>query len=105
MKTRYRIAAVGSARLNAIVFAGGTDNPYNYNGVGYDKRPSAPSMEVFAFDVLRGNWIVAVPKPVATMDHRGLVEWGGRFHTLGGMDKHRRVIGSVLSFDAEGVAR
>jgi len=105
VKTCYRIAAVGSARLNAIVFAGGTDNPYNYNGVGYDKRPSTPSAEVFAFDVSRGNWIVAVPKPIATMDHRGLVEWNGRFHTLGGMDRRQRAIGAVLSFDAEGVAR
>ncbi len=105
IKTRYRIAATGSARLSAIVFAGGTDNPYNYDGIGYDKRASAPSAEVFAFDVRRGNWIVAVPKPVATMDHRGLIEWDGRFYTLGGMDARQRVIGDLLGFGVEGVAR
>ena len=40
---RYRIAAGGSEKDQKIYFAGGTDNPYDYNGIGYDGKPSEPS--------------------------------------------------------------
>ncbi len=37
---RYRIAAGGSEKDQKIYFSGGTDNPYNYNGIGYDGKPA-----------------------------------------------------------------
>ena len=39
-----------------IYFSGGTDNPYNYNGIGYNGKPSEPSTVTFAFDTKRGDW-------------------------------------------------
>ena len=97
----YRIAATGSRARKAVVFLGGTDNPYNYDGIGYNKVPSAPSTEVFSFDVERGFWRVHARRKAGTMDHRGLVEWRGRFHTIGGMDDRRRVLSRVVSVKPE----
>lgn len=91
VEPRYRIAAVGSKALEAVVFSGGAANPYNYNGVGYDKTPSAASNAVFALDVLTGQWRVYPRKASATMDHRSLVEWKGQFCTIGGMRDPQRV--------------
>ena len=52
----YRMAAIGGAAHNAIIFAGGSDNPYNYDGMGYDSTPSEPGASVFAFDLPTGEW-------------------------------------------------
>jgi len=95
VRARYRIAAVGSKALEAVVFSGGAENPYNYNGIGYDKSPSAASDSVFALDVLTGQWRVYPKKARATMDHRGLVEWKGQFCTIGGMQDPQRVAADV----------
>lgn len=93
----YRVAATGSTQLQAVVFVGGTDNPYNYDGIGYNKVPSVPTTEVFSFDVEKGFWRVHVRRKSGTMDHRGLIEWRGRFHTIGGMDQNRRVLSRVTA--------
>ena len=97
--TAYRIAAVGSSRVSAVVFAGGTDNPYNYNGVGYNKARSKPSPELFSFDMAKGQWHIMVPRAKGMMDHRGLIEWNGRFYTIGGMDRRQRVTSDIASFE------
>lgn len=97
----YRIAATGSPGRKAIMFAGGSDNPYNYDGIGYNKVPSAPTTEIFSFDVERGFWRVHARRKAGTMDHRGLIEWRGRFHTIGGMDDRRRVLSRVTTFKPE----
>ena len=57
---------------NWIIMAGGTNNPYNYNGIGYDREPSEPEAGVFGFDLESGQWRCFGELPVATMDHRGL---------------------------------
>src|SRR6266576_3059938 len=44
---RYRIAAGSSEKDQMIYFSGGTDNPYNFNGIGYDGKPSEPSPVTF----------------------------------------------------------
>ena len=94
----YRMAAVGSDRLGRIIFAGGSPNPYNFNGIGYDGEPSPPSAVVFACDPAAGVWLDLGQKPVATMDHRGLLEVGDRFYTIGGMLADQEVSDQVLSF-------
>lgn len=94
----YRMAATGHGGLNLVVFAGGSANPYNYNGIGYNSEPSAPSDRVFAFSLGARRWIELGAKPVATMDHRGLIATGGRFITLGGMVGKQAVTADVLSF-------
>lgn len=90
---RYRAAAYACG--SQILFAGGTDNPYNYNGVGYDGRPAEPVNEVMAFDVRARIWLNRAPPAESTMDHRGVVVHGGALHVVGGMRAGQRVSASV----------
>ncbi len=99
----YRMAATGSARLGLVIFAGGSPNPYNFNGIGYDGLPSEPSSLVFAYDPAGGTWSELGRKPVATMDHRGLLEVGAAFYTIGGMGAGQEVSDQVLSFRLRGL--
>jgi N-acetylneuraminic acid mutarotase len=94
----YRMASVGSARLGMIVFVGGSDNPYNYDGIGYDGVPSRASSRVFGFDLESNDWIELGHLPFGTMDHRGLLESGDRFIVAGGMRKDQQVTSSVYGF-------
>ena len=52
---RYRIAAGGSEKDQRIYFSGGSDNPYDYNGLGYNGQPAEPSPVTFAFNVRSGS--------------------------------------------------
>lgn len=74
-----------------VIFAGGTDNPYNYNGIGYDGEPSVPRELVFGFNVETGEWRRFGRLAVATMDHRGLVMAGDALIIVGGMEAAQRV--------------
>ncbi|WP_260484355.1 Kelch repeat-containing protein [Sphingomicrobium flavum] len=96
-KPRYRMAATGHDRR--ILFAGGSVVAYNFNGEGYDGTPAPASAGVFAYDLATSTWVQLADKPAPSMDHRGLLFWQGRFHTLGGMDDQRRVIGDVIAFE------
>lgn len=96
----YRAAAAGCGDL--VLFAGGTDNPYNYNGVGYDGAPSAPRAAVMAYDVRRGQWRVLPSAPRATMDHRGLIVRGDEAAILGGMIHGQRVTGQTTRWTLRG---
>jgi N-acetylneuraminic acid mutarotase len=92
---RYRIAA--GAADHRIYFSGGTDNPYNYNGVGYNGQPSEPSPVTFAFDVRSGKWETITDKTSnPTMDHRGLLVTRDNLVILGGMEKGQQVTAKVL---------
>lgn len=93
-KARYRMAAAGVAKTNTVVFFGGTDNPYNYNGIGYDGRPSSPSPDVWQFDLTEQKWIIGRHEP-ATMDHRGLLVVDGKLMVIGGMGQQQAVLDSV----------
>lgn len=92
---KYRAAAGAVPARGLVVFAGGTDNPYNYDGVGYDGRPSAPSAATFAYDVVMGRWLLGPRKARPTMDHRGLVGAGDRYYVVGGMTSGREVTAHV----------
>lgn len=87
----YRSAATGSARLGQIVFAHGSDNPYNFDGIGYNGEPSQPSAAVFGFDAGTGAWVDYGTLGTPDMDHRGLMEVGGTFFTIGGMVADQKV--------------
>ncbi len=100
---RYRMAATGiSAAGGLVVFAGGAENPYNYNGVGYDGVPAEPSDALFGYSLAERRWRQLGRLPVASMDHRGLVpvERGDerRLVVIGGMRAGQTVTGEVLSF-------
>lgn len=85
-KARFRMAATGT-ELNGeqvIVFVGGSQTPYNVNGVGFDGQSAVPSSEVWVYSVARQQWRTAADSnPV--MDARTLLEVKGALYTLGGM--------------------
>jgi len=97
----YRAAAVGSADLGLVLFAGGANRAYNYTGIGYDGEPAEPSARVFGYDPVNEIWLGFADKPIPSMDHRGLLEAGGAFWTVGGMVDGQRVSGVVDRFEAE----
>jgi len=95
-ESRYRAAAGSSETEGRIYFSGGTDNPYNIDGIGYDGIPSKPVAMTFAWDVARDVWDVVDDSLVApTMDHRGLVIVEGRGLVVGGMAEGRTVTNRV----------
>jgi len=97
---RYRIAAgpgqpekKGHGR---IYFSGGTDNPYNYNGMGYNSQPAEPSPVTFAFNAYTERWeTVNESTPEPTMDHRGLLVTRRGLIMVGGMEKGQQVTAKV----------
>lgn len=96
---RYRMAATGTGqRGGLVVFAGGSGNPYNYDGVGYDGQPSGPGDEILAFEPAAMKWRRIGRLPVATMDHRGLLEVAGRFILVAGMRAEQSVSGDLQTF-------
>ena len=94
---RYRIAAGASEKEGKIYFSGGTDNPYNYNGIGYNGQPAEPSPVTFAFNVRKEQWeTVNENTPDPTMDHRGLLVTHRGLIMVGGMEKGQQVTPKVV---------
>lgn len=86
----YRAAGGSDPSLDGwILVAGGTVNPYNYSGTGYDGLPSAPSASAYAVRAKDGVFLdvraTREKKIPETMDHRGLVRFGDLWVTVGGM--------------------
>jgi len=93
---RYRIAAGSSEKENRIYFSGGTDNPYNYDGVGYNAQPAEPSPVTFAFNVHKEQWETGAENaPEPTMDHRGLLVIPRGLLMIGGMERGQQVTPKV----------
>ena len=98
----FRIAAGASALDNKIYFAGGTDNPYDYNGIGYDGKPSEPSPVTFAFNLHANKWeTLDENTPDPTMDHRGLLVTREGLVIIGGMEKGQQVTARVVLLSKE----
>jgi N-acetylneuraminic acid mutarotase len=95
---RYRMAAAADARSGAWLFLAGSENPYNFNGIGYDGRPSPASAQAQAYDLASERWRTLAPLPQASMDHRGLVAIDGRYAILGGMREGQRVSAEVMTY-------
>ncbi|NNC97905.1 MAG: galactose oxidase [Gammaproteobacteria bacterium] len=91
----YRMASTGESVSNKVFFIGGTDNPYNYNGIGYNQEPSSPMHRPFAYNTDTGEWEYFQELAQATMDHRSLLLVNGVFATIGGMDEQRNVTGKT----------
>jgi hypothetical protein len=92
----YRIAAGTSEKEHKIYFSGGSEAPYDYNGIGSDGHPAEPSPVTFAFDAHSGKWeTVNEDTPDPTMDLRGLIVAQGRLVLVGGMEKGQRVSADV----------
>jgi len=97
---RYRAAAgtVDAGDVVGVMFVGGTTNPYNYNGVGYDGRPSEPEASSWMYDVRRDAWRAGPVATAPTMDHRGLVRSGSTWWTVGGFTGGQAVSAQVTRF-------
>jgi N-acetylneuraminic acid mutarotase len=96
-KARFRIAAGGSERDRKVYFSGGSDNPYSFNGMGYDGNPAEPSPVTFAYDLHGGKWeTINENTPTPTMDHRGLIVTSDGLVLLGGMEKGQQVTAKVV---------
>ena len=94
-RARYRMAAAGDTAMNSIIFIGGSDNPYNFNGIGYNGSPSEPSADTLVFDLDKRSWTENEGGPSPSMDHRGLVPIDGSWYTVGGMLDAQTVTGKV----------
>ena len=95
-KGHYRMAGVGDDKTNQVIFVGGTSTAYNYNGIGYNGTPAVASKHVFAWDFAKNKWTALIDKPIASMDHRGLVKIQESWWTIGGLDKNRQVTNRIL---------
>ena len=95
---KYRMAAIGDEAGQRIIFAGGGDHPYNYDGIGYDGVPAKPSGGFFAYDLKSDKWIELGRLAEASMDHRGLAKAGQEYYILGGMDAEQKVTGRIMKF-------
>ena len=103
---RYRIAGGGSEKDQKIYFAGGTDNPYDYNGIGYDGKPSEPSPVTFDFNLRTGKWeTINDNTPDPTMDHRGLLVTHEGLVLIGGMEKGQKVTARVALLSKQAPAK
>jgi hypothetical protein len=81
-----------------VLVAGGTDNPYNFDGIGYNGIPSEPLGQVWSYHVATGTVVFHADKPVPTMDHRGFPEGSGRMYVIGGMEAGQQVTARVSSW-------
>jgi hypothetical protein len=97
-RPRYRMASAGLPDNNAVLFIGGSENPYNYNGIGYDGNPSEPASGLLLFDLDSMSWRVVEQSNAASMDHRGLVRSGDRWLTVGGMLAGQVVTDRVVAY-------
>jgi hypothetical protein len=90
---RYRAAAgpVATPGVSGIMFVGGTANPYNFNGIGYDGRPAEPERSSWIYDPTGDQWVSGPDLDRPTMDHRGLVRAAGSWWVVGGFDPGQTV--------------
>lgn len=96
---RYRMAAVPLKTKNQIVFIGGSTNPYNYNGIGYNKIPSEPSAKILIFDLDKNCWLDVDITGPEIMDLRGAVLHQNAIYTLGGMTHNQQLLPNIFSLD------
>ena len=94
---RYRMAATGDEKQR-VVFAGGSGNPYNFNGTGYNGVPAEAEKSVFSYSFTTGEWQQHGELPYGTMDHRGLPYANGWYYVVGGMQEKQTVVAEVYRF-------
>jgi N-acetylneuraminic acid mutarotase len=95
---QYRMAAMGDDDRGQILFAGGGDNPYNYDGIGYDGEPAKPTDRVFGYDLKTDQWTELGKLAEPGMDHRALVKSGDDYYIIGGMDADQAVTARIMKF-------
>jgi hypothetical protein len=98
----YRAAAIGPA-AGALLFTGGTTDPYNFDGLSYrSKKPSQPEDLTlsYAFEgISPGFRALTAIKPEPTMDHRALARCGSAGYSVGGMVRGATVTANVWKLE------
>ena len=101
-QARYRMAAIGiESPVEMVVFIGGTTNPYNYNGIGYNLTPSFPESTAFAYRLDTNEWVELGEQPTPSMDHRGIAKAGNEYYIIGGLIDGQRVTNLVQKFTVQ----
>lgn len=98
-KPRYRMAA--NAIGHHAYFAGGSENPYNFNGIGYNDVPSQASDVISVFDFDTNTWLADQKLPVASMDHRALPCNAQSCFLIGGMRNPQAVSKDVVKISVD----
>ncbi len=98
---RYRMAAVASEKLGKAIFVGGSDNPYNFNGIGYNGIASEPVDLIFAYDFTTEKWQTLGAQKKPTMDHRGLLEIEQNFYIFGGMESDQKTTAKLYKIELD----
>lgn len=86
---QYRMAAGVWAKK--VVFSGGTDGPYSYDGVSSDGKPAVPSVATFAWDTDKNAWETLPDDPQPTMDVRTMAADRSGLVIVGGMQAGQKV--------------
>ncbi|HEY9090920.1 Kelch repeat-containing protein [Parasphingorhabdus sp.] len=94
----YRMAATGDDDRGLILFAGGGDKPYNFDGIGFDGVPASPTDRIFGYDLNADQWIELGKLAKPSMDHRGLVKSGSDYYIIGGMNADQAVTAQIMKF-------
>lgn len=94
--SRYRAGAASAPRSGHLIIVGGTDNPYNYDGIGYDGQPSNPVDDILGWNLRSARWEL-IGSSQANMDLRGVVSLDGEQRTIGGMERMQIVSRTVRS--------
>jgi len=94
----YRMAATGQNSHNRVVFAGGSNNPYNYDGMGYNGIASEASDLIYVYDVNTETWQQHKNIIGKNMDHRALLNAGEWFYIIAGMESEQKVSNKVIKF-------
>jgi N-acetylneuraminic acid mutarotase len=95
---RFGIVAGGGEKEHRVMFSGGTTNPHNLKGLGYDGKPAEISPVTFAFEVHGNRWetITEDTFDVRT-DGRGILSTPLGPLILGGMLKNQAISARVLA--------
>ncbi len=91
---RYRSATL--FKDNQVLFIGGSNETYNYNGISYaEKKPVEPNTTLLVYDPGTGRFTTE-SSSLKTMDLRGVVRNAQRnSYTLGGIVDQQQVTGEL----------
>lgn len=101
-KARYRQAALAVEQPTGaeFIFIGGTETPYNYNGVGYNGTLAEPSAEIWRYSLSKNQWFTS-KSSTAVMDLRNLLLIDKQIYSLGGMQTGQKVSSGLINHPVE----
>ena len=101
-KSRYRQAAVSMVQPTGaeFVFVGGTETPYNFNGIGYDGVLAEPSAEIWRYSLNKNQWHRS-QSSIGVMDLRNLLLIDKQIYSLGGMQTGQKVSSGLINHPLE----